>query len=352
MAKGASDDNEKQKRVALSNKKDKIIPKEQDVLVGSVKASDLLHKESDKESVEERYSGSGNKLLFQKNNTQNKQLPILDVVFDKFIQSFSASASNFLQSRVEINRLQVTSFEFGAYLKDTPLPALFNFFKIVDWESRGIVMINSNMTYSLINVLLGGKKNGTSQKEKGESRTFSRLETNIVERFVASALHDLGGAFAFIHPIVFAFERQETIPTLIGGVSQNAQVSVCSFKLKMGEFDGIMDIIIPNKSLDPIREELVKTHSTVDSLGGVNNWRPFLAENVLQTHVDVSVVLLEDTASLLDVINWKPGTTIPIDANRFEEVVLRVGNKDLFSGRVGHQNGMISVEVTHVEGVV
>ena len=34
MAKGASDDNEKQKRVALSNKKDKIIPKEQDVLVG------------------------------------------------------------------------------------------------------------------------------------------------------------------------------------------------------------------------------------------------------------------------------------------------------------------------------
>jgi flagellar motor switch protein FliM len=352
MAKGTKDDNEKPKKTALSNKEDQVIPQEQDELVGAVKAADLLHTDSDNEGLTGGHSGSGNNLLLQKVNVENQQLPILDVVFDKFIQFFSASAGSFLQSRVEINKLHVTSLEFSNYLAKTPLPALFNIFKIVDWESRGVVMINNNMTYSLINVLLGGKKNGNPAKEKVESRAFSRLETNIVERFVSVALQDLSSAFAFIHPIIFAVERQETIPSLIGGISQSALVSVCSFKLNMGDFEGIMDIIIPHKSLDPIREELVKTHSMEDSLGKVNNWRPLLTEKVLQTHVDVSAILLEDTASLLDVINWKPGTTIPIDVHKFEEVVLRVGNKDLFSGKVGHQNGMISIEVTHVEGAV
>jgi flagellar motor switch protein FliM len=352
MAKGTKGDNDKPEKAELSKEKDQDNPKGHEELLGAVKATGLLNQGSDNNELSSGYAGVGNNLLLQKVNVENQSLPILDVVFDKFMQFFSTSAGNFLQSRIEITKLHVRSLEFGKYLETTPLPALFNIFKIVDWESKGVVMINNSMTYSLINVLLGGKKNGVSQKEKVESRTFSRLESNIVERFVSVALHDLGSAFAFIHPIEFALDRQETIPSLIGGISQNALVSFCSFKLKMGDFEGVMDVIIPHNSLDPIREELVKTHSMEDSTAKVNNWRPFLTEKVMQANVEMSAVLMEDTTSLLDVINWKPGTTIPIDVHKFEEVILRVENKELFLGKVGHQNGMISIEITHVEGAV
>lgn len=344
MAKGTKDNNEEPKKGGSLTEKEELL--------GSLKATDLLRQDTDVGDLAEEQLGSGNNLLLQKVNIENQQLPILDVVFDKFIQFFSTSASNFLQSRIEITKLHLTTVEFGKYLEDTSGPALFNIFKIVDWESKGVVMINNNMTYSLINVLLGGKKNGNSQKEKSDNRTFSRLETNIVERFVSVALQDLGSAFAFIHPIVFSIERQETIPTLIGGISQNALVSFCSFKLNIGEFEGVMDIIVPHNSLDPIREELAKTHSMEDSSAKINNWRPYLAEKIMQANIEMSAVLMEDTTSLLDVINWKPGTTIPIDLHKFEEVVLTVDNKELFSGKVGHQNGMISIEITNVEGAV
>lgn len=344
MAKGTKDNNEESKKNGSSTEKEELL--------GSVKATDLLHPDAGVGDLADEQLGSGNNLLLQKVNVENQQLPILDVVFDKFVQFFSTSASNFLQSRIEITKLHLTTVEFSKYLETTSLPALFNIFKIVDWESRGVVMINNNMTYSLINVLLGGKKNGNPQKEKSDNRTFSRLETNIVERFVSVALQDLGSAFAFIHPIVFSIERQETIPTLIGGISQSALVSFCSFQLNIGDFEGVMDIIVPHNSLDPIREELAKTHSTEDSSAKINNWRPYLTEKIMQANVEMSAVLMEDTTSLLDVINWKPGTTIPIDLHKFEEVVLRVDNKELFSGKVGHQNGMISIEITSVEGAV
>jgi flagellar motor switch protein FliM len=325
-------------------------------LSGAIKASEFLLQESIDELFESDPSAAaqnaGAKLLLHKNNHENKQFPILDIVFDKFVQFFSTSASNFLQNRVEIVKLRVHSLMFQEYLDNISLPALFNIYQIVNWESKGIVTINNSMTYSLINVLLGGKKNGNSQKEKIEGRTFSKLETNIVERFVSLALQDLGSAFAFIHPMEFLVERQETIPKLIGSIQQNALVSFCSFKINIGDFEGIMDIVVPHNSLDPIREELVKKHATDESLGKINNWKPYLTEKILQTDIEMSAVLLEETISLLDVLKWKPGTSIPIDVHQFDCVVLRVDNKELFTGKVGHQNSMVSIEIDTVKGSV
>ncbi|MDP3936466.1 MAG: FliM/FliN family flagellar motor switch protein [Alphaproteobacteria bacterium] len=363
---GANDGNDQPDKESLSDEEQQLkafqdaIDQEnvdaEKELLGSVKASEFLEQDSIDQMFGDDSPSStqkaGAKLLLHKNHHENKQFPILDIVFDKFVQFFSTSASNFLQNRVEIVKLKVHSLMFQEYLDNISLPALFNIYQIVNWESKGVIMINNSMTYSLINVLLGGKKNGGTQKEKIEGRAFSKLETNIVERFVSLALQDLGSAFAFIHPMEFLVERQETIPKLIGSIQQNALVSFCSFKINIGDFEGIMDIVVPHNSLDPIREELVRKHATDESLGKINNWKPYLTEKILQTNIEMSAVLLEDTISLLEVLNWKPGTSIPIDVHKFDEVILRVENKELFTGKVGHQNSMISIEIDTVKTIV
>jgi flagellar motor switch protein FliM len=320
----------------------------------SINASEFLQQDSIDQLFGDESSDAtqnvGAKLLLYKNNHENKQFPILDIVFDKFAQFFSTSASNFLQNRVEISKVKVHSLMFQEYLDNIMLPALFNIYKIVDWESKGIIMINNSMVYSLINILLGGKKNGNAQKEKVEGRTFSKLETNIVERFVSLALQDLGSSFAFIHPIEFLMERQESIPKLIGSIQQNELVSVCSFKINIGDFEGLMDIVVPHNSLDPIREDLGRKHAADESLGKINNWKPYLTEKILRTDIEMSAVLFEDTISLLDVLNWKSGTSIPIDVHQFDKVVLMADDKELFTGKVGHQNSMVSIEIDTVKG--
>ena len=345
---------EEQQLKAFQEAIDRENPESAKELLGAIKASEFLQQDSIDQMFEDDAStGSqdvGAKLLLHKNNHENTQFPILDIVFDKFVQLFSTSASNFLQNRVEIVKLRVHSLMFQEYLENITLPALFNVYQIVNWESKGIVTINNNLTYSLINVLLGGKKNGGTQIEKIEGRTFSKLETNIVERFVSLALQDLGGAFAFIHPMEFLVERQETIPKLIGIIPQNALVSFCSFKISIGDFEGVMDVVVPHNSLDPIREELIRKHATDEPLGKINNWKPYLTEKILQTDIEVSAILLEESISLLDVLKWKPGTSIPIDVHQFDSVVLRVDNKELFTGKVGHQNSMVSIEIDTVLG--
>ncbi|QOL19823.1 flagellar motor switch protein FliM [Candidatus Bodocaedibacter vickermanii] len=366
MAKDKNKGNDQSEKEALSEEElqlrafqeaiDRESAETEKELQGAIKASEFLQQDSIDQMFEDDASsgsqGAGAKLLLHKNNHENTQFPILDIVFDKFVQFFSTSASNFLQNRVEIVKLRVHSLMFQEYLENISLPALFNVYQIVNWESKGIVTINNSLTYSLINVLLGGKKNGGTQKEKIEGRTFSKLETNIVERFVSLALQDLGSAFAFIHPMEFLVERQESIPKLIGSIQQNALVSFCSFKFNIGDFEGVMDVVVPHNSLDPIREELIRKHATDEPVGKINNWKPYLTEKILQTDIEMSAVLLEESISLLDVLKWKPGTSIPIDVHQFDEVVLRVDNKELFTGKVGHQNSMVSIEIETVRGDV
>lgn len=323
-------------------------------LSGTVKASEFLKQDS----IDELFGGapsiaaqsSGGKLLLHKATQDNKQFPILDIVYDKFEQFFSVSAGNFLQYRAEVVKLKVTSMMFQEYLDNISLPALFNIYQIIDWESKGLVTINNRLTYSLINVLLGGKKNGGAQNEKIEGRTFSKLEASIVERFVSLALQDLGRAFAFIHPIDFLVERQETIPKLIGSIPQNALISLCSFKISMGDFEGTMDIVVPHNSLDPIREELVKKHATDKSLSKINNWKPYLTEHLLQADIEMSAILMEDTISLLDVLKWKAGTSISVDIHQLDKIMLRVEDKEFFTGKISHQNSKISIEIDNITG--
>lgn len=289
----------------------------------------------------------GSCLLLKKDAQKHERLPILDVVFDKFVQYFSLSTRNFLQTSIETRNISISSVTFGEYLDSTTLPALFNIIKIEEWETTGLVTINNNLIYSLINILLGGKKNPVQKKEKAEGRAFSRLETNLVERFIRSVLDDLRNAFSFLHTIQFHLDRQETIPKLIGTVSSSSPVSVCSIKLVMGDFEGLMEVVLPHASFDPIREKLVNKY-VGDTFGPANLWRPYLENEIKQVELELSAVLFEETTSLLNVIEWKKGTVLNVEAYKFEEVRLQTADRVLLEGKLGHHNNMMAVEVDHI----
>jgi flagellar motor switch protein FliM len=345
-AKGLS---EEEQIIAFQNAKSKDNDKSFEPTIDAAavldqEAIDKLFEDENKDTSQVRSN-----VLLNKRSHENKQFPLLDIVFDKFTQFFAESVGNFLQNRVDFIKVGVRSGLYKQYIDSIALPALFNIFKIKEWESKGLVMVNNSLVYFLINVLLGGKKNNTTRKEKAEGRTFSKLESNIVERFVSLALNDLGEGFSFIHPMEFEIERQETIPKHIGLIPDNAFVSYCTFKISLGEFDGVLDIVLPHTSLEPIREDLVNKNAVDDSMGKINNWRPYLEEKVLTSDIEISAVLLEDTISLLDVLNWKPGSSIPLDIHHFDEVTLRADNIELFTGKVGQQNSMISIEIDNIE---
>ncbi len=291
---------------------------------------------------------TGLQALVQKQIVKTERFPMLDVVIDKFHQYASLTLRSFFQSNIEVRILSIKSQTFGDYLDSVALPATFNVFNFEQWESSGLVMVDSSMVNALINILFGGKKIGKIKKERFEGRPFSHLEMNLTNRFVSILLSDLSNAFSFIHPISFKTERQETFPKLVGISANNNPTIVCSFSIEVGEtFSGAVDLAIPHISLDPIRDELLKKHAG-DSFGQPNVWKPYLTQELLETELEMNAILLEEFHILSDVLNWKVGTTIPVESLQLDNVVLRCDNYPLIKGKLGQKNNHLSIEIDEI----
>jgi len=65
-------------------------------------------------------------------------------------------------------------------MNSIPLPAVLCVFKAEEWENFGLATVDSSLIYSMIDVLLGGRRGQTSLRIEG--RPYTTIETNLVKR--------------------------------------------------------------------------------------------------------------------------------------------------------------------------
>src|SRR5579883_2015659 len=153
---------------------------------------------------------SGIKAIIDSALVSYERLPMLEVVFDRLVRMMTTSLRNFTSDNVEVSIDNITSIRFGDYLNSIPLPAMLSVFKAEEWDNYGLVTTDSAIIYSIVDVLLGGRRGTAAMRIEG--RPYTTIERNLVERLVTVVLSDLSGAFDPLSPVTFRFERLETNP--------------------------------------------------------------------------------------------------------------------------------------------
>ena len=87
-----------------------------------------------------------------------ERLPMLEVVFDRLVRLMSTSLRNFTSDNVEVSLDSIASIRFGDYLNSIPLPAMISVFKAEEWDNHGLITVDSGLIYSIVDVLLGGRR--------------------------------------------------------------------------------------------------------------------------------------------------------------------------------------------------
>ena len=139
-----------------------------------------------------------------------ERLPMLEVVFDRLVRLMSTSLRNFTSDNVEVSLDNIASLRFGDYLNSIPLPAMLSVFKAEEWDNYGLVTVDSSLIYSIVDVLLGGRRGTAAMRIEG--RPYTTIERSLVERMIHVMLSDLSAAFEPLSPVTFRFERLETNP--------------------------------------------------------------------------------------------------------------------------------------------
>jgi len=103
-------------------------------------------------------SRSGMQRIISSGLVSYERLPMLEIVFDRLVRIMSTSLRNFTSDNVEVSLDNITSLRFGDYLNSIPLPAMLAVFKAEEWDNFGLMTVDSSMIYSIVDVLLGGRR--------------------------------------------------------------------------------------------------------------------------------------------------------------------------------------------------
>jgi flagellar motor switch protein FliM len=285
---------------------------------------------------------SGIRAIIDSAMVSYERLPMLEIVFDRLVRLLTTSLRNFTSDNVEVSLDRITSVRFGDYLNSIPLPAILAVFKAEEWDNFGLATVNSSLIYSIIDVLLGGRRGQNTVRVEG--RPYTTIETNLVKRMIELVLVDAEQAFKPLSPVKFSIDRLETNPRF-AAISRPANAAILvRLRIDMEDRGGNVELLLPYATIEPIRATLLQMFMG-EKFGRDPIWEDHLATEIGQAQIAVDAVLYEARLPLRKMMKLSVGDTLPLEIKPDALVTMRCGDVVLTEGRMGKVGDRVAVRV-------
>jgi flagellar motor switch protein FliM len=272
-----------------------------------------------------------------------ERLPMLEIVFDRLVRLATTSLRNFTSDNVEVTMDSISSVRFGDYLNSIPLPAILSVIRAEEWENYGLLTVDSNLIYSMIDVLLGGRRIGGNIRVEG--RPYTTIEMALARKMIELILEDTHRAFEPVTQVNFKLERMETNPRFAAISRPGNAAILIELRIEMDDRGGKIEILLPYATIEPIREQLLQMFMG-EKFGRDPIWEGHLATEIYAADVEIEAVLHEQDLPLARLLSLQPGDLVVFDREPSEPVRLRCGDVELTEAVMGHIGNHVSVRVS------
>jgi flagellar motor switch protein FliM len=293
--------------------------------------------------VDDNPRASGIYAILDKSLMAYEKLPMLEVVFDRLVRQMSTSLRAFTSDNVDVSLDSMLSLRFDDYLNSVPLPAMIVVYRAVEWENFGLVTVDSALIYTMVDILLGGRR--ASRPVRIDGRPYTTIEQDLIKRMVDIVLSDMSASFEPLSPATFQHERLETNPRFATIARPANAALLVRLRVDIEERGGIIEILMPHATLEPIRDLLLQMFMG-EKFGQDTVWEKHLGKELRQTDVDIEAVLNEKQITLGDVMRFKVGSTILLDCVPDDEIVLKCGGVPVTRGKLGRVGDHIAVSLS------
>jgi flagellar motor switch protein FliM len=267
---------------------------------------------------------------------------MLEVVFDRLVRILTTSLRNFTSENVELTLSEIASMRFGDYLDGLQLPTMIAVFKTIEWDNYGLLTVDSSLIYSIVDVLLGGRRGAAPARTDG--RPFTSIERALLERLIRIVLGDMSTAFEPLSHVEFRYERLETNPRFAAIARPSNAAVRFRIRIDIDDRGGLLEILMPYATLEPVRDLLLQMFMG-EKFGHDSIWETHLARQLLVTAVELEALLDEQTLPLGEIMCLTVGSTLLLNTRPDSQVTLRCGQVPLLRGQVGRQGDHIAIRI-------
>jgi flagellar motor switch protein FliM len=275
------------------------------------------------------------------------QLQTLRTLHDNFTRLLNNSLSVYLRTRVEATIVSIDQISYGDFIASIGLPSILSIFSMDPLPGSGIVQVDLNLVFSIIDRLLGGP-GWYPQK----LRDLTDIERTLMQRFMARMLNSYRESWNYLLTLSLKIEALDSNPQFIPRIIPLDQVvAFVTCELKIGEMTGVMNFCLPYQVLQQVGSQLSDfqwSPTVVAGRGVTEEDITQLARNVERAPVEVKVELGKTVVSLRDLIALQPGDLVLFDKPVGEPLAVCVNEREKFKVFPGINRDRLAVRVSQI----
>jgi flagellar motor switch protein FliM len=275
------------------------------------------------------------------------QLQTLRTLHDNFTRLLNNSLSVYLRTRVEATVVSIDQITYGDFVSSIGTPSILSIFSMDPLPGSGMVQVDLNLVFSVIDRLLGGP-GWFPQK----LRDLTDIERTLMQRFMARMLNSYRESWNYLLTLSLKIEALDSNPQFIPRIIPLDQiVAFVTCELKVGDMTGVMNFCLPYQVLQQVGTQLSDfqwSPSITAGRGMTEQDIAMLARNVERAPVDVRVELGKTVVSLRDLIALQPGDLLMFDKSVTEPLAATVNDREKFKVFPGVNRDKLAVRVSQI----
>ena len=271
------------------------------------------------------------------------RFPAFDAINDHFNRGLRTTISSTLRVVVDSSVIPVEIVTFKEFIRRMPVPSSLHILKIEPLQGHVMMLVDSLLVFSIVEIFLGSSIIGQSRVE---GREFTSIEQRLMRKIVNSFLNDLEKAWRPIQPIEIHYVRSEINPQF-AKIAQNDEIVIISnFQVDLEDISGDISLCIPLNVLQPIKQKLQSTFQGERIKNPI--WDQKLISNLDKVEMDVTVPLGTASITGAELLDLGIGDIIQLDTEITNLLPVMINNKVKFEGHPGLYKGQRALQVGRV----
>ncbi|WP_027358185.1 flagellar motor switch protein FliM [Desulforegula conservatrix] len=269
------------------------------------------------------------------------RMPTFEVINERFAREMRSSLSSILHTTVDISSENLDTIKFSDFGRSLPVPTSLHVFRMEPLRGHALLVLESQLVFNLIDTFFGGKGMG---KAKIEGREFTPIEEKMIKKVVQSCLMDLETAWAPVEPVKTHLVRSEVNPQFATIVLPTDLVIVAKFEVELEQAAGMLILCMPYAMIEPLRNKLTAGFQAETEDIDLT-WVKRMKEIILESHVDLQVMLGSTEITGEKLLSLKPGDIIQLDQDAADPITAKIEGFDKITGFAGVQRGFQAFRV-------
>jgi len=254
-------------------------------------------------------------------------LPGLEIIYERWVKIFREEVRKIVPKINMVTKESIYISRFNSFMSKIPMPSSYTTITMKPLKENALFVVDSRLVFTMISVLFGGP----AKPFKVEGREFTKLEVQIIGKFIDAALKTFENVWKNFYPIEVEKRSIELNPSLARITSGNEKVIVVECNVEVDGYEAPIFFCFPQGMFIPIKDIIYAEFIGEED----SDWQERLQESLLSLNVNITLELGKEKFLLRDILDWEIGDNIVLNVDKDSDLVLVVENEPKYRCKLG-----------------